>query len=179
MLNEKEMLFVVDEENRPVEPRSRKEVHERGYWHRNSHIWVKNSRGQILCQQRSFKKDMYPGLWEPFFGGHLLTGEDYAFNAVKECNEELGFNLKKEDLKFFKVFKVDHQKEFVAVYALCWDGDVKKINFEKDEIVQIKWFDLGELRRILCVEENSTWSTIGYKKISYNEEVLDWLSTLD
>ncbi len=173
MLNDRELLFVVDEENRPIEPRPRKEVHERGYWHRNSHVRIKNSSGQVLCQQRSLKKDTKPGFWEPFFGGHVLAGEDYLENAVKECNEELGFDLHEADLKFFKICKVLHQKEFVAVYGLRWDGDASRIVFEEDEVIQVKWFDPKELHALLCVEKNPAWSIIGY-----DAEVLDWIAGL-
>jgi 8-oxo-dGTP diphosphatase len=172
MLNEKELLFVVDAENHPIEPRPRKEVHENGYWHRNSHVWAKNAKGQILCGQRSLKKDTNPGRWEPFFGGHVLAGEDYLETAVKECGEELGFDLKDEDMKLFKILKLgDRTKEFVAVYGLRWNGDASKIDFEKDEIDQVGWFDAEELRLILCVKRDPAWSIMGY-----DAEVLDWLA---
>lgn len=35
MINKDELLFVVDENNNPVEPKPRKKVHTKGYWHRN------------------------------------------------------------------------------------------------------------------------------------------------
>ncbi len=169
MLNEDEMLFVVNDENEPIEPKPRKEVHANGYWHRNSHVWIKNSGGQILCGQRSLLKDTSPGLWEAFFGGHVLAGESYLATAVKECNEELGLNVKEEDLKFFRVVPLERAKEFVALYKLEWDGDAASLNYEKDEVSQVKWLPLTEVRDIF-LSKKEQWNSFGYEK-----ELLNWL----
>ena len=116
MLNEKELLFVVNEANEPIDPQPRKEVHLKGYWHRNSHVWVKSPDNQILCGLHSLKKDTKPGYWEAFFGGHVLTGGSYLETAVKECDEKLGLSIKGENLGFFKIFKIERAKEFIALY---------------------------------------------------------------
>jgi isopentenyldiphosphate isomerase len=170
MINKDELLFVVDEGNNPIESRPRFEVHSKGNWHRNSHVWVKNSRGEILCQQRSLKKDRNPGFWEPFFGGHVLAGEDYLETATKECNEELGLSIKKEQLKFFKVFKIEKAKEFISVYGLVWNGDIPSIHYEEDEVSQLKWIVIPEVRDILIVRKDPQWTMLGFE-----EEILNWL----
>lgn len=72
-----EMFFVVDEDDNPLPALPRRLVHDHGVWHRVAHIWILNTAGQILCQQRSLMKELNPGTWEPFFGGHLRPGEDY------------------------------------------------------------------------------------------------------
>lgn len=64
-----EFFDIVDENNIPTgEVRSREEVHrEKKDWHRAVHIWIINNRSEILCQQRSWKKDGNPGMWQSFF----------------------------------------------------------------------------------------------------------------
>ncbi|MEX2028301.1 MAG: NUDIX domain-containing protein, partial [Candidatus Curtissbacteria bacterium] len=84
MINSQELIFMVDENNNPVSPLAREIAHGQGLWHRSCDIWVVNSKGEILCQRRSMKKDVKPGLWESYFGGHVLAGEDYLDSAVKE-----------------------------------------------------------------------------------------------
>jgi isopentenyldiphosphate isomerase len=165
------MLFVVDEQNRPLDPRPRAEVHAAGYWHRNSHVWIFNSSGEILCQQRSLLKDTSPGLWDPFSGGHVLAGEGYLDTAIKECAEELGLVINAKDLRFFKTFKENSGKEFVSVFKLLWDSDVKKINFEKEEISQLKWIGVEKLKEILLVRKDPQWT-----EHEYEREALDWLT---
>lgn len=171
MINEQELLFVVNEANEPLEPKPRKEVHARGYWHRNSHVWVKSPDDQILCGQRSLKKGKHPGYWEAFFGGHVLAGASYLETAVKECNEELGIALRSEDLQFFKIFKVESGKEFVALYKLNWYGPAEGIHYEKEEVEQVKWLPLAEVKDILMVRKDPQWNSFGYE-----EELLGWLA---
>ena len=79
-----ELFFVVDEHDRPLAPLPRRLVHGHGVWHRVSHIWLVNDRGEVLCQQRAFNKELNPGFWEPFFGGHLKPTETYEAAAVRE-----------------------------------------------------------------------------------------------
>lgn len=171
MINKDEFLFVVDERNQPVEAKPREEVHRDEHWHRNSNVWIKNSKGQILCQQRSLKKDSSPGKWEPFFGGHVLAGEGYEETAIKECNEELGLGVGKENLFFINIHQIDHTREFVAVYMTEWDGEIDSISYEEDEINQLKWMDIGELKKILLERKEGGWTKSGFE-----EEIFDWLS---
>jgi isopentenyl-diphosphate Delta-isomerase len=118
VINKDEMLFVVDKNNNPLEPKPRSEVHSKGYWHRTAHVWILNFKNQLLCQKRSLLKDSNPGFWEPFFGGHLAPGVEYLDGAIEELNEELGLNIKKDQLKLFKIYKEqgDKPSEFQGVF---------------------------------------------------------------
>lgn len=173
MLNKDELLFVVDENNTPLEPKPRKEVHEKGYWHRTSHIWILNSQKQILCQRRSLLKDSNPGKWEPFFGGHLETREEYENNALHELQEELGIIINKDNLHLFKIFKCVPATEFQGIHYLEWNGDIETLKLEKDEIDQVKWFSIDELYKILIDKKDSNWSIMGYEK-----ELLEYFNGL-
>ncbi len=170
MIDKKELLFVVDENNNPLEPKPRDEVHTKGYWHRNSHVRIINSKKEILCQKRSMRKDSNPGYWEAFFGGHLAPDEDYLDGAVNEVNEELNLNISKDDLLPFKINKSEIDKEFQSIYRLTWGGEITKINFDKEETDQLKWTSLTDLKEILLKKKDPEWTMIGYEK-----EVLAWL----
>ena len=101
MINKNELLCVVDENDNPLEPKSREETHARRLWHRVAHIWILN-KGSVLCQQRSLLKDKNPGMWESFFGGHLSPNQEYIEGAVKELEEEIGIKVSTDDLNFYK-----------------------------------------------------------------------------
>jgi isopentenyldiphosphate isomerase len=161
MINANELLFIVNEDNQPIMPKSRQETHTNGYWHRTTQIWIINHKRQILCQKRSLKKDTYPGKWEPFFGGHVLANQEYLDSAAQELNEELGLNIPKEKLTFVKIHKSQTLKEFQAVYYIIWEGDEKTIKYEKDEIDTLKWVDSEELYHTLINQENN-WSIPNY-----------------
>ncbi len=163
MINNEELLFVVDENNSPIEPKTRKEVHENGYWHRISHIWIINSEKQILCQKRSILKDINPGKWEAHFGGHVAAGEEYVDNAVKETKEEVGIDRKKEDMIFVKTYAYQKDKEFQGIFYTKWDGDITTLVLEKEEVEKIAWMNIEELKKIFD-ENNPIWVHDRYGK---------------
>ncbi len=171
MIDKHEMLFVVDENNKPIDPLPRHEVHSNHYWHRTAHIWVVNSQGQVLVQKRSLFKDSSPGKWEAFFGGHLEPEVEYVDSAVREIQEELGLQVKPEELGFFKINKAENSYEFQGVYIYHWDGNIKELEFEKDEIDHLEWRSIDDLYEILVNKKNSDWTEMGYEK-----EILDFLS---
>lgn len=177
MINDKELLFVVDEDNNPVEPLARDYAHKNGAWHRSCDIWVINSKGQILCQKRSMKKDVKPGKWESFFGGHLLFGEDYFGSAVKETHEELGISAAPSSLDFFKVYKSEEEiglpkkhRQFKYIFRLKNDGEAEDFVYEEDEIDELKWVLISTVRELLLDKKDPDWSRPGYV-----QEVLGWL----
>ncbi len=163
MIDKDELLFVVDENNNSIEPKPRAEVHAKGYWHRASNIWIINKNKQVLCQKRSMRKDTNPGKWEAHFGGHLAPGEDYLINAIKETNEELGLEVSASELKLFKVYKSEDDKEFQAVYYLEWNGDANSLTLEKEEVDEVKWFNVSDLEKLFVQKRYPEWVTHGYE----------------
>lgn len=166
MINKSELIFVVDSNNNPIEPQERHLAHNRGYWHRVSHIYIVNNKKQVLCQRRSLLKDMNPGKWEPFFGGHLAPNQEYLESAVIEVNEELGLAITKNDLHFLTIFKYEAGHEYEGIFYLMWDGDINRLKFEEEEIDQLQWFSIDELQKIIVDQNDSNWSHIGHEKDS-------------
>lgn len=87
-----ELFDVCDEHDRVIGQAPRGEVHARGLLHRAVHIWVFNSRGELLLHQRSSAKDEYPLRFTSSASGHLAAGEDYLTAARRELREELGLS---------------------------------------------------------------------------------------
>jgi len=172
MLNKDELLFVVDEDNNPLEPKPRREVHDNDYWHRTSDIWIINRKGQVLCQKRSYLKDFNPGMWESFFGGHLGPDEVYDVGAAKELREELGIHANKEDLTLFTIFKHDLYREFRGVFVFLWDGKLDTIVREEEEVDEVAWIDLARLKESYA-NEPEKWTPSGYEKelFAYLEKI--------
>jgi isopentenyl-diphosphate Delta-isomerase len=176
VINPQELLFIVDEENKPLDPVPRHIAHEKKLWHRTTGIWVINNNKQILTQKRSLKKDQKPGFWEAFFGGHVGPGEAYLDNAAEELHQELGIPVAKEKLIPFKIFKggkIGH-KEFLHVFAYVIDTDSIDFPFEEEEVDELKWVPLEEIRKILLIDQNPTWV---HK--SWDEETIEWLERLE
>jgi isopentenyldiphosphate isomerase len=159
-----ELFFIVDENDQPQPPLPRKLVHGHGVWHRVSHVWIVNDAGQILCQQRALNKELAPGCWEPFFGGHLSPDESYEDAAKREVQEELGIAV--ADLRQIKINKFTHptgyNNEFQAVFATHWQGDAAALKFDESEVAQVAWRPQAEVAKAMQTN-NPLWSHTGYE----------------
>ena len=170
MIDSSELLFVVDENNNPLPPLPRKEVHAKGLWHRTTHVWVINSNHEVLCQKRSMAKDISPGKWEAWFGGHMPPGASDLGSAILELREETGLVAKPEELTYFKTYPCYELAEFEAIFLYRWDGDEKTLNYEKEEIDELKWVPLNDLKRLDA--DDPDWVRRNYEK-----DIFDWLNT--
>jgi isopentenyldiphosphate isomerase len=164
MINSKELLFVVDEFDVPLEPRPRHETLKKGYWHRTAHVWVMNDLRQILCQKRSMLKDMAPGKWEPAVTGHIGPGDDYFTGAIKEVREETGLPLTREDLNLIKIYKDYEMREFRGIFTVNWNGSIDEVISEKEEVDAVKWVSITTLKNYLLYQKSAPWVKPGYEK---------------
>jgi 16S rRNA (adenine1518-N6/adenine1519-N6)-dimethyltransferase len=85
-----ECFDTFDEAGRSIGRVPRKEVHERGLWHRSAHVYLFDQRGALIIQQRATGKDLFPGRWDFSVGEHLKPGEGYLEGALRGLKEELG-----------------------------------------------------------------------------------------
>lgn len=164
-----EIFDIYDENNQPTGVQKlRSIVHaDLKDWHRVTHIWVVNDKGEILCQQRSMKKDANPGKWQSFFGGHLKAGQTYESNALAELNEELGLNIETKDLIPIRNSKDEDVKHFGQVYLVKWNGAGEGLHFNDGEVEQVKWMGVDEIRE---GEERGEFASV------LDEQILDFIS---
>lgn len=145
-----EFFDIVDENNIPTgETKSRDLVHrEKKDWHRAVHIWIINNRGEILCQQRSWKKDGNPGKWQSFFGGHVKSGQTIDDCLKEELLEEVGIDITKTKKQpvFLNIRRWEVAKHFGYTYFLEWDGTIENVIFNDGEVEQVIWMDIVSLQ---------------------------------
>src|SRR5260370_20546107 len=91
-----EIFDVVDENDRVIGRAPRSVVHAEKRLHRAVHVFVFNSRGELLLQKRSALKDEYPLCYTSSASGHLSAGETYEAAAPRELEEELGLAARLE-----------------------------------------------------------------------------------
>jgi len=147
-----ELIDIYDENNNPTGARKMKsEAHCDGLWHRNIHIWIYNSVGEILLQLRAKEKPLYPDVWDVSVAGHVGTGEDLLVSALREVEEEIGLKIKPEDLQFFKIRKINmvykeiQNNEFAYIYFLKFDGDISQLKLQDEELQAIKFFSVQKI----------------------------------
>lgn len=85
----KELVTIVDEQDNILGVKARDDLGSKDIV-RISVLWIENSKGQVLLQQRSLAKKTGPGKWGPAVAGTVESHETYASNIIKEAEEEIG-----------------------------------------------------------------------------------------
>lgn len=136
-------------------------AHSLGIWHPAVHVWIYNSKGEILLQHRSKQKNLFPNMWDVSVGGHVGFGELVEDVAVREVSEEIGLVVSKKDVEKIFSFKwhvLANDKiinnEFVTVFLLKFDGSVKDLVLQKEEVDTVKFFTIPFLEKEIVENEN-------------------------
>ena len=73
--------------------------------------------------------------------------EYYLREKLKAIKEELGVDIVKENIKLFKTIKTED--DFVDIYYLKEDIDIKKIKIQKEEVEDVKWATIEEINELI------------------------------
>ena len=92
-----EWISVFDENRNKIGVASRKEVHQKGFWHETFQCWFVD-QNDIYFQIRSNDKKDYPSLLDITAAGHILADETIE-DGVREIEEELGIAITYDDLQ--------------------------------------------------------------------------------
>jgi isopentenyl-diphosphate Delta-isomerase len=86
-----EKIILVDEQDNEIGTAEKMEAHEKALLHRAFSVFVFNSDGLMLLQQRAFSKYHSGGLWTNACCSHPRAGEDTLDAAYRRLQEEMGF----------------------------------------------------------------------------------------
>ncbi|NBC15906.1 MAG: isopentenyl-diphosphate Delta-isomerase [Bacteroidetes bacterium] len=122
----KEYVVLVNERDEPVGIDEKLQAHIDGVLHRAFSVFVFNSRGDLLLQQRHPGKYHSGGLWSNTCCSHPRPGEAVEHAARRRLREEMGFSCDLERLFGF-VYKaqLDHdlyEHEYDHVFVGSYDG---------------------------------------------------------
>lgn len=153
-----ELIDICDESNNLINIQKLKsEAHKEGLWHRATHIWIYNSKGEILLQLRAKEKPLFPDMWDISVAGHVSAGEDPVISGLRELEEEIGLKFKQDDLQFFNIRKVKtidrniKNNEFYYAYFLKFDGDINKLKLQDEEVQKIQFFNINKIEEELKI----------------------------
>ncbi|MDD2486814.1 MAG: NUDIX domain-containing protein [Candidatus Gracilibacteria bacterium] len=166
-MNMQEYFDIVDENNNLLGIRKQRDIVHKDLkdWHRVSHIWIINDSGEILCQLRSENKDSNPSKWQSFLGGHLKSGQTFDSSSIEELREEIGLDIKPEELIFVYSSKYEPARHFTNVYAVKWNGNIRDLKFNDNEVEEVKFMNLKELEE--KIEEGYFCNHIDTKVIEF------------
>ena len=129
------------------------EAHKNGWFHATVHIWLFTKDEKILLQKRALTKKVFPGLWDISVAGHIAAGESILSAAKREVFEEIGLILNANELIKIgtRIHQVTHangiqDNEHHHVFIAELKVPVQKLIIQKEEVEEIKLFDLSVLR---------------------------------
>ena len=141
-----EMLSIVDEKDNLIKKEDRKTVHSSTLWHRGIHVFVFNSKGELLVPLRSSIKDKYPNTYDCSVSGNVPFGEEYETTAIRELEEELGIkDVKIKPLLHFRFIYSPMDYHVSKLFKCVYDGKIKL----NEEVSEIKFFKMESLKKIL------------------------------
>lgn len=142
-----EYLDILDSNgNKTGEIKPRNEVHSKGYWHKGVHIWIINSKKELLVQRRSANKDVYPNKLYISVAGHPTSGEKEIESIKREFLEEIGVELDVSKLEYLFTFSQEViendgkflDNQFYDVYLIELDLDINNLKLQKEEVSEVK-----------------------------------------
>ena len=151
-----EFIDVLDENGKKLGiVRNRELVYKNGDWHRTVHVWLLNSKHELLIQKRASNKETFPNLWAISIAGHVRSGEDAIGTALREIKEEIDLTVSPDmlihlfDIKRKQIHNNGFLNVHDTVYLLKYDLDINKAKLQKEELSEIKFIDYLEFENKL------------------------------
>lgn len=166
-----ERVILVDRKDKQIGTEEKMKAHLEAKLHRAFSIYIFNSKGELLIQQRALGKYHCPGIWANTCCSHPRPGENMEEATHRRLIEEMGFDAElKETMKFIYTIKFDNgltENEFLHV--LTGKADVlPKINPE--EVNGWKWIHIPELKKDIKEnpEKYAYWFKMTIEKMAFD-----------
>jgi isopentenyl-diphosphate delta-isomerase len=179
IMADSDSLILVDESDRRLGQLSKDLCHKgRGVLHRAFSLLIFNGRGELLVQQRSPRKRLWPLYWSNSCCSHPRSTESMEAATQRRLLEELGIQC---ELQF--LFKFQYHAQFDAMGAeheLCsvFIGRCDEpLEINREEIADWRWMSPDILQRQMCGADGSRytpWFTLEWARVwrEHRERVL-------
>ncbi|MFZ3054772.1 MAG: NUDIX domain-containing protein [Minisyncoccales bacterium] len=151
-----EYIDIYNSDGKPLGiKKTRDEIHSQGLWHKTVHVWVVNSKDEILIQKRSPKVENHPNQWDISAAGHIPAGEDDISSALRETEEEIGLKLSPNDLiRIGTIKNMSSQKgyinnEFHSIFVVKINSESVNIKKQEEEVAEVKFIPRKGLQKIV------------------------------
>ena len=161
-------VILVNENDEVTGTAEKMEAHQKGWLHRAFSIFVFNSKGEMLIQQRALEKYHSGGLWTNACCSHPRPGEEVKAAAMRRLKEELGFEADLTKVFDF-IYKASFDNglteyEFDHVFVGKYEGDIHP---NIHEVQDYCYKSLDEIERSLQShpEKYTAWFSLAFPRI--------------
>lgn len=161
-------LILVDENDVPVGTAEKMEAHEKALLHRAFSVFIFNSKGEMLLQQRAFSKYHSGGLWTNACCSHPYAEQDVLAAAEKRLQEEMGFKTTlTRAFAFLYKANFDNgltEHEYDHVFIGKYDGVILP---DKNEVEHFCFMSMPELKAAIELhpQKYTAWFKIALPKL--------------
>lgn len=172
-----ENIIIVNASGEAIGTIDKLAAHQTGTLHRAFSVFIFNSKGQLLLQQRALDKYHSGGLWTNTCCSHPRTGEITADAAHRRLQEEMGMNCKLTEL-----FQFSYRHEFEnGLIENEYDHVFMGISDEvpvpnKEEVANFRYMDIEQITYDLLENPDlyTPWFKICLEQVveAYSQAVL-------
>ena len=161
-------VILVDEQDNEIGTCEKMKAHELGLLHRAFSVFIFNSKGEMMLQQRAEHKYHSGGLWTNACCSHPYPGESALAAANRRLQEEMGFtaSVKKIfDFKYEAPFSnglIEH--EFDHVFVGEYEGAVN-LNTSEVKDYTFKSVSAIESDLELHADKYTAWFHLAFPKV--------------
>jgi isopentenyl-diphosphate Delta-isomerase len=145
-----QQLILVNELDEPIGVAEKMEAHQKGLLHRAFSVFIFNTAGEMLLQQRAISKYHSGGLWTNACCSHPYVAEDVQAAAQKRLMEEMGFTTNiKPAFQFTYKAQFDNgltEYEYDHVFVGNYEGIISP---SADEVEDYCYKSIGQIEEDL------------------------------
>ncbi len=144
-----ETLILVDDQDHEIGHQDKLSCHSgSGILHRAFSLFIFNTAGELLLQQRSQQKQLWPLYWSNSCCSHPRQGETMDEAVSRRLKQELGLNAKLQYLYKFKYqvpyLDIGAEHELCSVYVGQTDEPVQ---INENEIAEWRFINIDDLEK--------------------------------
>lgn len=160
-------LILIDLDDNQIGTGEKEDVHMKGQLHRAFSVFLYDG-DRMLVQRRNKNKYHSGGLWANACCSHPRNGEELKDAVPRRMMEELGVEAEVEEIFSF-IYRTEfswdlYEYECDHVFLGEYSGAV---SFSKDELSEIRWIEIDELKRKLVdtPEKFASWFIIAAPEV--------------
>ncbi|MEP7169608.1 MAG: isopentenyl-diphosphate Delta-isomerase [Bacteroidota bacterium] len=161
-------LILVDENDKQWGKLEKQLVHELGILHRAFSVFIFNSKGELLLQQRADEKYHSAGLWTNACCSHPRFGEEIADALSRRLEEEMGMSCETE-FAFSFIYKVSFENGLIEhEYDHVYIGVTDEMPVpEKSEVKSCKYMSVESIKKDLLMNPGkyTHWFKLVFEKV--------------
>ena len=169
-----EYVVLVDENDRQIGLMEKQAAHIGPHLHRAFSVFIFNSKGELLLQQRALTKYHSPGLWTNTCCSHPRDGETVTEAATRRLMEEMGMTCEMREVYTF-IYKAPVGQgltEHEFDHVLIGQSDAVP-NINREEVESWKYMSLNELSEDIQShpEHYTEWFKITFEEMTHHAAV--------